>query len=50
MHLNHDWNKVFLMLVPAVLLAGVLIVVLWPDGVLIWQEHVPESPAHGAAP
>lgn len=48
MHLNHDWNKVFLMLVPAALLAGVFIVVLWPDGVLIWHEHATESPAREA--
>jgi len=41
MHLITDWGRVFLMIVPALVLAPLLIIVLLPDIVLAWQNIMP---------
>jgi caa(3)-type oxidase subunit IV len=37
MHLLLDWKKVFLFIVPVMILAPVIVIVLWPDIVLAWR-------------
>src|SRR5437763_14063036 len=36
MHLKIDWRKVFVFIVPTMILAPIVLVVLWPDIVLAW--------------
>ena len=38
MHLILDWNKVFIMIVPALILGPLLMIVLLPDVVLAWKN------------
>lgn len=45
MHLVFDWGKVFIMIVPALVLGPMLMVVLLPDIVLSHLELVPQPPA-----
>jgi cytochrome c oxidase subunit 4 len=45
MHLVFDWGKVFIMIVPALVLGPMLMVVLLPDIVLSHLELVPPPPA-----
>jgi cytochrome c oxidase subunit 4 len=40
MHLILDWGKVFIMIVPALILGPMLMIVLLPDIVLAWQNLV----------
>jgi caa(3)-type oxidase subunit IV len=40
MHLIVDWNKVFIMIVPALVLGPMLMVVLLPDIVLAWKRVI----------
>jgi cytochrome c oxidase subunit 4 len=40
MHLILDWGKVFLMIVPALVLGPMLMVVLLPDIVLAWKHII----------
>jgi cytochrome c oxidase subunit 4 len=40
MHLIFDWGKVFIMIVPALILGPVLVLGLWPDMVLPWLKVV----------
>jgi len=40
MHLVVDWNKVFIMIVPALILGPMLMIVLLPDIVLAWWNAV----------
>ncbi len=40
MHLLFDWNKVFIMIVPALILGPLLMIVLLPDIVLAWKHVV----------
>lgn len=37
MHLKLDWRKVFVFLVPILILAPLILIVLWPDAVLAWR-------------
>ena len=37
MHLKYDWGKVFFMMIPAVILATMMIMVFLPDTVLAWH-------------
>ncbi|MBY0524944.1 MAG: cytochrome C oxidase subunit IV family protein [Gemmataceae bacterium] len=41
MHLKFDWNKVYVMIVPALILGPMLIIVLLPDIVLAWKTTGP---------
>lgn len=38
MHLTYDWGKVYIMIVPALVLGPLLVIVLLPDIVLAWRE------------
>jgi caa(3)-type oxidase subunit IV len=38
MHLVVDWRKVCILIIPALVLGPLLIIVLWPDSVLVWQQ------------
>jgi caa(3)-type oxidase subunit IV len=40
MHLILDWGKVFIMIVPALILGPLLMIVLMPDIVLAWKHIV----------
>jgi len=40
MHLVMDWNKVFIMIVPALILGPMFMIVLLPDIVLAWWNAV----------
>lgn len=37
MHLNFDWKKVYMMIIPALVLGPLLMIVLLPDIVLAWK-------------
>jgi caa(3)-type oxidase subunit IV len=37
MHLKIDWRKVFVFIVPTMILAPLIVIVLWPDIVLAWR-------------
>ena len=39
MHLKFDWGRVFFMIIPAFILATVLVIVLLPDIVLAWHNY-----------
>ena len=39
MHLILDWGKVFIMIVPALILGPMLMIVLLPDIVLAWRQY-----------
>ncbi|MFN4260542.1 MAG: cytochrome C oxidase subunit IV family protein [Gemmataceae bacterium] len=41
MHLTLDWGKVFMIIIPALLLGPMLVVVLLPDIVLGWYKPLP---------
>lgn len=41
MHLLQDWYRVCAMIVPAVVLAAVLVVCLLPDGIYLWHQPLP---------
>ena len=41
MHLKIDWRKVFVFIVPTMILAPIIIIVLWPDIVLAWTRFYP---------
>jgi caa(3)-type oxidase subunit IV len=41
MHLKIDWGRVFVMVVPALILGPMLIIVLLPDIVLAWRNIAP---------
>ncbi len=41
MHLKWDWKRVYIMIVPALILAPLLVIVLLPDIVLAWRVGVP---------
>ncbi len=38
MHLKIDWRKVFVFIMPTMILASVVLLVLWPDIVLAWTR------------
>ena len=38
MHLRWDWSKVYIMIVPALILGPLLVIVLLPDIVLAWRN------------
>jgi cytochrome c oxidase subunit 4 len=44
MHLSFDWRKLYFLLVPAALLAAVLVVGLLPDMVIAWLREPPGLP------
>ena len=44
MHLSFDWGKLYFLLVPAFLLAAVLVVGLLPDMVIAWLREPPGLP------
>lgn len=37
MHLKIDWKKIFVFVVPTLILAPLIVIVLWPDIVLAWR-------------
>jgi caa(3)-type oxidase subunit IV len=37
MHLKYDWKKVYVMIIPALILGPLLVIVLLPDIVLAWK-------------
>jgi len=37
MHLRVDWRRVYVVVIPGLLLAGTLIIALWPDMVFAWR-------------
>jgi caa(3)-type oxidase subunit IV len=41
MHLKIDWRKVFVFVVPTMILAPLIVIVLWPDIVLAWRLVTP---------
>jgi caa(3)-type oxidase subunit IV len=41
MHLKWDWKRVYIMIVPALILGPLLVIVLLPDIVLAWKVGVP---------
>ena len=43
MHLKIDWRKVFVFIMPTMILASVVLLVLWPDIVLAWTRFYPKS-------
>ncbi len=55
MHLNFDWTKVKVMLIPAAILAAVLVFTLMPDitiatrGSATWSPNPPKPPAPAEA-
>jgi cytochrome c oxidase subunit IV len=44
MHLKFDWPKVYILIVPALILGPLLVVVLLPDMVLAWTTAVHGGP------
>ena len=42
MHLVLDWKKLFLFIVPVMILAPLIVIVLWPDIVLAWRLGPPQ--------
>jgi hypothetical protein len=45
MHLLFDWKRVYIMIIPAMILGPMLMIVLLPDIVLSKLELVPPPPA-----
>jgi cytochrome c oxidase subunit 4 len=41
MHLKYEWGKLYFMIIPAFILAAMMIIVLMPDIVVAWH-HEPE--------
>ena len=41
MHLKIDWKKIFVFIVPTMILAPIIVIVLWPDIVLAWTRFTP---------
>ncbi|MFL5338697.1 MAG: cytochrome C oxidase subunit IV family protein [Gemmataceae bacterium] len=41
MHLKIDWRKVFVFIMPTMILAPIVLIVLWPDIVLAWTRVYP---------
>jgi cytochrome c oxidase subunit 4 len=37
MHLVIDWKKLFVFIIPVMILAPLIVIVLWPDIVLAWR-------------
>ncbi len=44
MHLKIDWRKVFVFIMPTMILATLVLIVLWPDIVLAWTKYYPYPP------
>ena len=42
MHLKYEWGKLYFMIIPAFILAAMMMVVLMPDIVVAWH-HEPET-------
>src|SRR5262245_8531507 len=42
MHLILDWPKLYVLIIPALILGPLLVVVIWPDTVLAWQRMYSE--------
>ena len=47
MHLKYEWSKLYFLIVPVGILAVMMIIVLWPDGVAGWHLE-PETTAVSA--
>jgi cytochrome c oxidase subunit IV len=45
MHLVLDWGKLYYMIIPALILASLLVIVLLPDIVLAWHHVTAGSPS-----
>ena len=41
MHVKIDWRKIFVFVVPTMILAPIVLIVLWPDIVLAWTRVYP---------
>jgi caa(3)-type oxidase subunit IV len=39
MHLKQDWTKLYIMIIPGLILATLLVIVLMPDIVLVWHHQ-----------
>jgi cytochrome c oxidase subunit 4 len=48
MHLKYEWGKLYFMIIPAFILATMMIIVLMPDIVVAWHNEPPEMtvPTH----
>jgi cytochrome c oxidase subunit 4 len=40
MHLRYDWFKLYFLIVPALILAVMMMIVLTPDGIMAWRTIV----------
>src|SRR5262245_33606746 len=49
MHLKYDWGKLYFMIVPAYIIATMMIIVLLPDIVLAWHKDDLAPPVVPAA-
>jgi caa(3)-type oxidase subunit IV len=53
MHLKWDWGRLFFMIIPAFIIATMMIIVFLPDMVLAWNHLTPQTmtaedlPGHG---
>jgi cytochrome c oxidase subunit 4 len=45
MHLKYEWGKLYFMIIPAFILATMMIVVLMPDILVAWHNDASEMPA-----
>jgi cytochrome c oxidase subunit IV len=50
MHLKYDWGKLYFMIVPAFIIATMMMIVFLPDMVLAWhRDELKQQPAAAAA-
>jgi caa(3)-type oxidase subunit IV len=53
MHLKWDWGRLFFMIIPAFIIATMMVIVFLPDMVLAWNHVTPQTmtaedlPGHG---
>src|SRR5262249_60997273 len=48
MHLKYDWGKLYFMIVPAFIIATMMMIVFLPDIVLAWHKDELKQPAAAA--
>ena len=50
MHLKFDWGRLYFLIIPALVLATLLVIVLLPDIVLAWHNWQRNAPMRGTEP
>src|SRR3954466_10811674 len=45
MHIKYDWNLLYFMLIPAFIMATMMMIVLLPDIVFAWHHDISDNPA-----